>query len=228
MPIPAKSPGLILAAIAALAAGIVTAVWLAPASFINESVTNFVTNNEPQNATWLRDPRPLPEFELLSHAGQAFRKENLTGNWNFLFFGFTHCPDVCPTTLATLNKVLLQISESSATRPPGVVFVSVDPVRDSVAKLAAYVPYFNPVFIGLTGRPDEIQNLTGDMGVAVIYSPVEPGPDEETPDAERNHTVDHSTALFLVDPMGRLAGIFGAPHKAETIIDDFLIISGQR
>lgn len=200
----------------ALAAGFVVARFLIPAE---------QAALEPVNATWLRAPRPLPEFELLSHSGQAFRKENLAGNWNILFFGFANCPDVCPTTLATLNRVVGGIADQGK-RPPRVIFVSVDPMRDSVDKLAAYVPYFNPDFIGLTGEFARIQNLTRELGVAVIYSPAKET--EPVQKGERqDYTVDHSTTLFLVDPDGRLSGIFGAPHITEQIIDDFFIITGQ-
>ncbi|MCH9027533.1 MAG: SCO family protein [Proteobacteria bacterium] len=216
MPVAAKSPWIVLLAVAALAGGVVVARFLIPAE---------QAALEPINATWLRAPRPLPEFELLSHSGQAFSKENLAGNWSILFFGFANCPDVCPTTLATLNRVVGGIADQGK-RPPRVIFVSVDPMRDSVDKLAAYVPYFNPDFIGLTGEFARIQNLTRELGVAVNYSPIkQTGAGQE--DQLQNYTVDHSTTLFLIDPDGRLSGIFSAPHITEQIIDDYLIITGH-
>ncbi len=176
----------------------------------------------PVNATWLRAPRPLPEFELLSHSGQVFNKESLNGNWSILFFGFTNCPDVCPTTLSTLNRVVDGIA-ARGNRQPRVIFVSVDPMRDNVEKMAAYVPYFNADFIGLTGDLASVQALTRELGVAVSYAPIaSPVADGE----QQDYTVDHSTALFLVDPDGRLSGIFGAPHITEQIVDDYLIITG--
>jgi len=203
-------------ALVALAAGLILARFLIPAE---------QAALEPVNATWLRAPRPLPEFELLSHSGQAFSKENLAGNWSILFFGFANCPDVCPTTLATLNRVVDGIADQGK-RPPRVIFVSVDPMRDSVDKLAAYVPYFNPDFIGLTGEFARIQNLTRELGVAVNYSPIkQTGSGQE--DQLQNYSVDHSTTLFLIDPDGRLSGIFSAPHITEQIIDDYLIITGH-
>ncbi len=216
MPVPAKSPWILLLAVAALASGIIAARFLIPAE---QAVS------EPVNATWLHAPRPLPEFELLSHSGQAFRKENLSGNWSILFFGFTHCPDICPTTLAILNRVVGGIGDQGK-HQPRVIFVSVDPMRDSADKLAAYVPYFNPEFVGLTGETASILKLTRDLGVAVSFSPIDglvPGREGD----QQNYTVDHSTALFLIDPDGSLSGIFSAPHDTERIIDDYLIITGQ-
>ncbi len=210
-------------AVVALAGGIVAARFLVPAE---------QAALEPVNATWLHAPRPLPEFELLSHSGQAFRKENLAGSWSILFFGFTHCPDICPTTLSTLNRVVGGIADQGK-RQPQVVFISVDPLRDSVDMLAAYVPYFNPEFVGVTGEPANIQNLTRELGVAVRYSPTRQaltGQDGEPQNdtVDQSYTVDHSTALFLIDPDGRLSGIFSAPHITEQIIDDYLIITGQK
>ncbi|MCZ6559266.1 MAG: SCO family protein [Gammaproteobacteria bacterium] len=214
MPFPAKSPLILLTAVIALIGGIVAARFL---------ISTERVSPEPVNATWLRAPRPLPEFELLSHSGQVFNKESLAGNWSILFFGFTNCPDVCPTTLGTLNRVVGEIV-ARGNRQPRVVFVSVDPMRDSVEKMAAYVPYFNSGFIGLTGDLADLQTLTRELGVAVSYSPLE----SAVADGEQqNYTVDHSTALFLVDPDGRLNGIFGAPHITEQIVDDYLIITGQ-
>lgn len=217
MPVPAKSPWIVLLAVVAVAGGIVAARFLVPAE---------QAALEPVNATWLHAPRPLPEFELLSHSGQAFGKENLAGNWSILFFGFANCPDVCPTTLSTLNRVVGEIADQGK-RQPRVIFVSVDPMRDSVDMLAAYVPYFNPDFIGLTGELASIQDLTRGLGVAVSYSPTGqavPGQQNE----QQSYTVDHSSALFLVDPDARLSGIFSAPHITEQIVDDYLIITGQK
>ena len=203
-------------AVAALAGGILGVRFLIPAE---QAIS------EPANATWLHAPRPLPEFELLSHSGQAFRKENLIGNWSFLFFGFTHCPDICPTTLAVLNHVVDGIADQGK-RQPQVIFISVDPMRDDVDQLAEYVPYFNREFVGLTGEPTSFQNLTRHLGVAVRYSFAEqvvPGQEGE----QQDYSVDHSTALFLIDPDGRLSGVFSGPHIRDQIIDDYLIITGQ-
>ncbi len=216
MPAPAKSPRILLLAVAALAGGIIGVRLLIPAE---QAIP------EPANATWLHAPRPLPEFELLSHSGQAFRKENLIGNWSFLFFGFTHCPDICPTTLAVLNHVVDGIADQGK-RQPQVIFISVDPMRDGIDQLAEYVPYFNREFVGLTGEPASIQNLTRHLGVAVRYSFAEqvvPGQEDE----QQDYSVDHSTALFLIDPDGRLSGVFSGPHITDQIIDDYLIITGQ-
>ena len=95
-------------------------------------------------------PRDPGEFELINHHGQPFTEASLEGDWTLLFFGFTYCPDVCPTTMSFLAEVKENLvdTEAESTR---VVMVSVDPARDTVEQLAQYVPYFHPEFLGVTG-----------------------------------------------------------------------------
>ena len=104
----------------------------------------------PERALLLNSPRALPAFELVDQNGNPFGPARLSGRWTFVFFGFTHCPDVCPTTLFTLNEVVRQLEDLPEDQRPAVLMVSVDPNRDTPDKLASYVPYFNPDFLGLT------------------------------------------------------------------------------
>jgi len=171
------------------------------------------------HATLFNAPRPLPEFELVDHAGRRFDRERLQGRWHFLFFGFTHCPDVCPTTLATLAGVRAVLRDLPASARPGVVLVSVDPARDTPEALARYVPHFDPEFVGVTGAAAAIAALTKEIGVAVVMG--EPGDDGE-------YTVDHTAALFLVDPDGAWTAVFGTPHSVDTIARDYRAIVAAR
>lgn len=154
----------------------------------------------------LETPRRFTDFALVDHHGQPFTKENLKGKWTLIFFGFTQCPDICPTTMATLNKTVdkLRSSEKEAYQ---VVMVSVDPERDTVDKLAEYVPFFNPDFVGVTGDPYQILNLTAQLNIA--YHKVEMG--------EADYTVDHSSQIVLINPMGDYHAILRAPHYPETL-----------
>ena len=167
-------------------------------------------------ATLLDRPRPLPEFHLIDHEGRPFDRERLRGRWHFLFFGFTHCPDVCPTTLATLASVRSRLRDLPAAEQPGAVLVSVDPGRDTPGVLARYVPHFDPAFVGVTGEPEAIAALTRELGVAVVIG---------APAADGGYTVDHTAALFLIDPDGAWAAVFGTPHVADTIAGDFRAIA---
>ena len=170
-------------------------------------------------ATLFGQPRPLPQFKLVDQKGRPFGRERLRGRWNFLFFGFTNCPDVCPTTLATLASVRKQLRDLPASERPGAVLVSVDPIRDTPEALARYVPYFDPEFIGVTGEPAAIEALTRELGVAVMMG---------APAADGGYTVDHTAALFLVNPDGAWVAVFGTPHDAGTIERDFRAIAAAR
>lgn len=197
----------LLASVAILAAalGVLAARWA-------ESTA------EPEKALLLDAPRMLPEIRLVDQNGQAFGNERLYGRWSFVFFGFTNCPDVCPTALFTLDRALDELGDLPADERPGVIMISVDPARDTPEKLASYVPYFDPDFLGVTGDLPEIQRLTNAIGVAFAYTP-RPG----TPDG---YTVDHTASIFLLDTQGRLAAIFSSPHDAGSIARDFRRIRG--
>lgn len=170
---------------------------------------------ELEHATMFPVGRPLPGFKLVDQDGQPFGPERLTGQWTVLFFGFTHCPDVCPTTLATLAAARRELSTLPADQPPAVVLVSVDPGRDTPARLAEYVRFFDPSFTGVSGEPTAIEALTRELGVAVLVS--EPG-------EAGGYTIDHTATLFLVNPQGRLAAIFGTPHTPQGIAHDYRLI----
>ncbi|MBL4647786.1 MAG: SCO family protein, partial [Gammaproteobacteria bacterium] len=110
------------------------------------------------NATVLTHPRLLRPFHLVDEHNGAFTNKSLKGHWSILYFGYTHCPDICPTTLALLNQVILKIKQ--AKQPvPQVVFVSVDPQRDKPKALGTYVHYFNPEFVGVTGKETALKAL---------------------------------------------------------------------
>ncbi len=116
-------------------------------------------------------------------------------------------------TLAEAVRLLRERDDEA----PQVVFVSVDPQRDSPARLAEYVPYFDRRFIGVTGAPEDIEQLTRELGVAVSI--------HADPREPERYSVDHSAALFLIDPRGRLRAVFSTPHEARSIADDYHAIS---
>lgn len=147
-------------------------------------------------------PRIIKPFELQSHDGKVFTNENLTGHWTLMFFGFTHCPDICPTTLAKLAQVYKQL-DKDVQRQTQIVMVSVDPARDSVEKLAEYVPYFQPEFVGVTGEFTEI--LTFSRNVNVVFNKVKLEGDD--------YTVDHSGNIVLINPDGHYHGFLKPPFE---------------
>ena len=171
-----------------------------------------------EHATAYPEPRLLPPFQLMDQRGAPFDRERLQGRWTFLFFGFVNCPDICPTTLATLAGAQKSLADLPEAEQPGVVLVSVDPGRDTPPVLGEYVAHFGPEIVGATGRPEAIETLTRALGVAFFI-----GPEDDA----GNYAVDHTAAVFLVDPEGRVAALFNTPHEAATIARDFRRIVGS-
>lgn len=156
--------------------------------------------------------RAVPDFALTDHAGGAYTRRNLDETWTLLFFGYTHCPDVCPVTLAAMSASVEAITALGG-EPPRVVFVSVDPERDAPAHLRGYVTLFRDEFLGVTGPHDQLRRLAKALGVT--YARSGDGPD---------YLVEHSAALLLVNPDGKLQAVFGPPHEPDVIARDVIAI----
>ena len=156
--------------------------------------------------TALPEPRELPAFTLVDHAGRPFDGKRLEGRWSLLFTGFTHCPDVCPTTVA----LMADLNRRVARKDVQFVLVSVDPERDTPAVVARYLAHFDPALVGATGERAEMERLTAGLGVGQVRNP---GAGDE-------YTVDHSTAFVLIDPDARLAAYFSAPHDRDALAAD--------
>lgn len=162
------------------------------------------------------DPKPLTAFTLTDHLNRVFDLSRLKGKWSFLFFGFTHCPDICPTTLAVLARVHKNIAKNTVNAEEvQFVFVSVDPNRDTISKLKQYVTYFDTSFLGVTGDDTQLSNLASQLGVAYQVS--------ITPDIE-NYSVTHTSAVFLVDPQARYHAVFTSPIDAKAISSRFNVV----
>jgi protein SCO1/2 len=166
--------------------------------------------------TLFPDPKPLTAFALTDDKNRVFDLASLKGNWSFLFFGFTHCPDVCPTTLAVLARARDNIAKNAlGAEDIQFVFISVDPNRDTASKLRQYVDYFDTTFLGVTGDNAQIGNLAGQLGAAYQVA--------ITPGLE-NYPVYHSAAVFLLDPRARYHAVFTPPHDAEAISRRFKVV----
>lgn len=166
-------------------------------------------------ALLLNPPKALPAFSLEDDSGAAFAKADLNGHWSLLYFGYTHCPDACPTTLADLNKMMVQIKTLPAAEQPRVYFISVDPKRDTLTLLTQYVRYFNPGFTGVTGTLEQLRILTKPLGVAFSYEPA---------DQSGNYSVDHSSVVFLINPKGEEVAIYTPPMIPARMADDYRTI----
>ena len=166
--------------------------------------------------TLFPDPKPLTAFALTDHQNRVFDLSRVKGKWSFLFFGFTHCPDICPTTLAILARARDNIAKNTVgAEDVQFVFISVDPNRDTASKLRQYVTYFHTTFLGVTGDKAQIGNLAGQLGAAyeVLITP-----------GMENYPVNHAAAVFLLDPRARYHAVFTAPLDAEAISKRFKVL----
>lgn len=172
---------------------------------------------EIRSGTLLRTPRPVIDFVLETSDRQAYTKADFAGHWTVIFPGFTYCPDVCPTTLATLKAVQARLG--AAAGKLRVVMLSVDPARDTPEKLGAYVHAFSADFIGVTGSLAELERLGENLGY--VYSKV-PG---ATPDS---YSIDHSAALILIGPDAELRGYLTPPYQLDALVADFKTLTTGR
>lgn len=156
--------------------------------------------------------RALPEFELSDHRGEPVNRDSLRGKWSLMFFGFTHCPDICPTSVQAMSDMIKAIDDPQVLDDIAVYFISVDPQRDTAEVLASYVNYFNPAIIAATAELDKLRMLTGSLGIAhFIRNQVE--------NSDR-YDVDHSSTIVLINPAAEYAGIFSAPHDPMVMARD--------
>ena len=153
------------------------------------------------NGLYLHEtPRNFGEMSLIDHHGEVFDRSRFEGKWSLVFFGFTYCPDVCPTTMAFLDQFMAQL-EGTEAEDTQVVMVSVDPARDTVEQLSQYVPYFNPDFIGVTGEFLDVHRFATALNT----------PFRKVPGQDENYLVDHSSNVVLINPKGDYHGFFKAP-----------------
>jgi protein SCO1 len=168
---------------------------------------------------YIHPNRALPDFSLIDTHGQTFGLAQLRGHWSMMFFGYTNCPDFCPTTLTTLAALEKRLRGEAAPVRPQVIFMSVDAARDTPQQLAKYVPYFDPEFIGLTAASQsDVAAVAAKLGVSVII----------TPKSDGTYTVDHSGAIFVLNPEGKLAAVLTGPFAVGDLDSDFRrIVEGR-
>ena len=164
--------------------------------------------------TILDEPRSVPAFSLTDHHGNPFTEKDLLKKWTFLYFGYTSCPDVCPTTLGELtgaDRILRKTPSDIAL--PRFAFISVDPERDTKEQLSNYTAYFNPDFLGVTGNAQQIRALAQPLGIVYRRSYEDA--------SKKNYFMDHTASVLLVNPEGYMHAVMSPPHDATSIAKDF-------
>ena len=152
------------------------------------------------NVLLLPRERVIPPLKLIDQDGQPFDTRSLQGRWHILFFGFTACPDICPTTLSDMRRLFGQLPSDTRERLQ-LVLITADPARDTPQQLKAYLSYYRAGFSGLTGEMEQLQQLSRALGLPFV-------PANET---QGDYSVSHSGNLALVGPDGTLRGHIRAP-----------------
>lgn len=164
------------------------------------------------SATVLNDSKPVPAFSFRRPDGSAFTEADLRGHWTFVFFGYTQCPDICPTALTAMKDIKARLTTAGQVSP-AVVFISVDPARDPPELLGQYVPAFDPAFLGVAPADDgALLPLAKHLGVFFKRN-------NETD--KQHYTVDHTAAIYLIDPEARLKALFSGPPNPKAMAEDF-------
>lgn len=184
-------------------AGLLLIIAVIVAGFVHRvSLPRVMTESEMKiNGLYLFEtPRDIGEFALTDHHGEAFDPARLEGHWSLVFFGFTNCPDICPTTMAFLNEFVTSLEGTEADNTQ-VVMLSVDPARDTVQQLATYVPFFNPEFTGVTGEFMDVHRFATALNT----------PFRKVMGEGDDYQVEHGANVVLINPRGDYHGFFRAP-----------------
>jgi protein SCO1/2 len=166
----------------------------------------------PEVASMFTEARPLPEIALTDTEGQAFSLDNLRGQYTLMFFGFTHCTDICPPTLLMLAEARKRLADRT---PPQILFVSVDPHRDTPQVIAEYLEFFDADFKGVTGSDAALAPWVKALGITV----------HKTEQDGEYYNMVHNGTLFVIGPEAELVAVFGgSAHSVDTVANDFLRI----
>ncbi|MEM7762913.1 MAG: SCO family protein [Pseudomonadota bacterium] len=164
-----------------------------------------------QNATVLEPARAIAPFSLQSTRATTFDNAALSGRWTLVFFGFTRCPDICPTTLQLLSDARQALRDDFPDKAlPDILLVSVDPARDTIDALQSYTAYFGDGVYGARAAEPELARFTRDLGI--VY--------QKVPLADDDYTMDHSAAILLVGPEARLRAVFTPPIRRDDFVAD--------
>ncbi len=181
-------------AVVSLFLGIYLAITIAP-----PGMTKKPLSDQTKFMSWYPQARALNSFTLTNHNNQTMTNADLKGKWTLAFVGYTFCPDICPVTLAEINKIYPELAQQALSTPLQIWFLSVDPRRDTTERLNEYIRYFNEDFIASTGPHDQLFPLVRSMGMMYAMSD-----DLNNP----NYLVDHSASIVVINPDGNVVGRF--------------------
>jgi protein SCO1/2 len=167
---------------------------------------------------YLPTPKEMIDFKLTDNSGKPYTSASLKGHWTMLFFGFTNCGMVCPTTMAALNDMYQTLQkELPANRLPAIVMISVDPDRDTVERMNDYVHAFNPRFLGARAEMPQIDALEKSLHLVAIKM-------QANGASKNQYTINHSAEIMVINPDGKLQAFMSYPHKADEMVQDYKTI----
>lgn len=172
-----------------------------------------------QTVTLLPQPRTIPAFSLRQSDGTPLIPGELHGHWTLVFLGFTFCPDVCPTTLTDLAQAQRQWEALPESTRPRVLFISVDPERDTPDRIGEYAHAFHPHTLAATGDIPALEAFARSLSLVFMKTAPEPGA------AADQYSIDHSAGIAVLDPQGRMAGVIQPPFQPQAIANDLLLLS---
>ena len=175
-------------------------------------------DNQLKHATYLYNQnQAIANYALTDHNNNPFTPDSIRDKWTFWFFGFTHCPDICPTTLGVLSASVNKLkTEHNIKDDIKIVFVSVDPERDKIDALKTYVTAFSDDAIGVTAADEQLAPFLKNMGIIAIK--------QDNNGQLSDYLVDHSSSIYLIAPDTGISAYFGVPHEVNNIVQDFLTI----
>lgn len=192
---------------------VVSALFLGIILKVVQSQPPIEAQLEALNVLVMPTPRSLTPVTLQRHDGSSFSTTDFQGQWNVVNFGYTYCPDICPTNMADMNIAAKTLAAEGLANQVQFWMVTVDPARDTVEQLSQYVPYFNPSFIGLTGEANAINTLATEL--ATVYYQEGEG---------EGYTVAHSDNYALINPQGHLIALARPPHQPGQLADAMRVL----
>ena len=210
-----KKKGIILTVTVVLAfVGLFAGIFVSHHIYFNKKI-----DASQFHGTYLEHPRTVNQFSLIGIDQKPFDNSSLQGQWTFVFFGFTDCGFLCPTTMAELGKMYRILGAKGIKNMPHVVMISIDPERDNFDKLRHYVKAFHPNFYGARGEENSIRLMAREMGIA--YEKIV---NKDSVDS-KNYDFQHSGTLMLFNPQGELNVFFTTPHHADLLAKDYMLLA---
>lgn len=204
----------IIVLVVALAAGL--GLWASQRYFAHPPAAQWP---QTQAVRLFEPPRELPAFSLRQSDGTQLVPGELKGHWTLVFLGFTHCPDVCPMTLAQLSQAQKQWESIPAAIRPRVLFVSVDPERDSPDRIGEYAHAFHSDTLAATANVPALENFASSMSMVFVKVAAPEGAPAD------QYSVDHSASMAVLDPQGRMSGLVQPPFDPAAIAADMAALT---